>query len=216
MNLPPRDEQHNNLMNLHDYVVESFEKYIPPSHWFMPDYSYGVIIYPHLQGFKSDKPIDNKVRDLYLLKLTSVVQWLQDSLVSHNDLRPENIMYKVEQNGFMNFKLLDFEDASFIGEPYGLQFEFMKLCTRDSRYPVFKDSLDESSCASNENNQFFLTAITRFVNSEYNFFSDFMNGAMNQEIKREVQQLKDEPLHEVQDETRDPTYPSNLKFGAKV
>jgi hypothetical protein len=133
-----------------------------------------VIIYPLLEKAwtVSQKPPAAHV-DSYLLQLKDAVTWLNAGSISHNDLLPRNILFRLVA-GKIEIKIIDFEFSTFFHEELPEDF----LQRSDRRYPFCPErgvKPDSSVVGQAEFNNFFFLAIKEFVNQQaVGGFTDFM------------------------------------------
>lgn len=107
-------------------------------------------------------PTQEEVLDKYIARLTDAVEVLTLAGVAHMDLRPENVMWRWdEERREVQMRLIDFEDARVFGD----LVEFHRFY--DARYPFPPDAGETEPFfkASDRCNQWFLRSVSAFVMS---------------------------------------------------
>eukprot|EP01031_Cornospumella_fuschlensis_P027769 gene27769-33538_t len=80
----------------------------------------------------TEKP-PKEYRDQYVIALREVVDLLNEAGVAHMDLRPSNIMWRIDDSGrILEIRVIDFEDVCF----FGTYIDFADILSEDRRYPV--------------------------------------------------------------------------------
>eukprot|EP01031_Cornospumella_fuschlensis_P027125 gene27125-32769_t len=131
-----------------------------------------------------EKPPE-KYREHYIVALRQVVELLNEAGVAHMDLRPSNIMWKVDDSkGRLDIRVVDFEDACL----FGAYIDYVDTLGEDARYPVAPSAGQHLAgnrrvlaCANC--NIWFLQAISCFLRDQgkaYTTFSSFMKDFASQ------------------------------------
>lgn len=131
-----------------------------------------------------EKPPE-KYREQYIEALRQVVDLLNEAGVAHMDLRPSNIMWKVDDSkGRLDIRVIDFEDACL----FGTYIDYVDTLGEDARYPVAPSAAqhlagNRSVLACANCNIWFLQAISCFLRDQgkaYTTFSSFMKDFASQ------------------------------------
>lgn len=144
-----------------------FEKFFPHKQNYVED-GCPIIVFDLLNTeWKNTKPPQEFYR-LYLDAVEKAVLILNSAEIAHLDLRPTNIMWRI-QDTTLEIKVIDFEDSL----PFNTIFEPYEAILYDRRYPFFGQNTYHK--ITKIHNSWFLVAINRWIESEVDRFEDFMN-----------------------------------------
>jgi len=133
-----------------------------------------IILYPDLSidGYRTCECRHlQEHKELFIIAVNNAVEILNRAEICHMDLRPENILYKVE-NGQFRIQVIDMEYAIKFGDCLPLSECFLKDC----RYPYLDEYFQGNVMvlASTVHNTWFTLAITKWIHSDNEDFSNFM------------------------------------------
>jgi hypothetical protein len=133
-----------------------------------------LVVFPYLpvEEWSTRKPETSYVEG-YTQELKAAVTFLNTAGVDHQDLRPANILWRV-QGGRMRLKICDFEDSVLFGEQISSEYLSRIMDKNDYRYPFtrrYNGDLVQYGCA--RNNYYFRNIIVRWLNSGEPNFGDF-------------------------------------------
>jgi hypothetical protein len=170
-NLPPETVQESENVRLH--MLSTIRTYFSEDDFpFDEDRPYPLVIYPLLSNeWTNSKPAEQWYPD-YKEQLYHAVNWLNAAEVSHNDLLPRNVMWRVTKDNRLELKLIDFEHSCFFNDY--IKTEFVSACQRDPRYP-FNISADGLAIGGKEHNDSFCKNIKAFMKSKEIQFYEFMD-----------------------------------------
>jgi len=109
-------------------------------------------------------------------ELTKVVNLLNAAGIAHMDLRPANILWKVNNStNTMSLQVIDFEDVCF----FGTFIDNAEALKNDARYPIHPSDSRVLIQANSKCNEWFLNAVSEYLNYNDNVentsFTHFMN-----------------------------------------
>ena len=135
-----------------------------------------LLVFLYLDDWVTTKPTEIETRESYFQQLQNAIAFLNLAQVDHLDLRPANIMWRLEGNEF-RLKICDFENAVIFGTQISSQL--LTQMAGDYRYPFtspYNDEPVQYGCA--RNNFYFRHCIRRWLDSEVNEFGKFVSIAM--------------------------------------
>jgi hypothetical protein len=169
-NLPQKEVEASE--NVYAHMLRMIRKYFDPRTFPLDkDRPYPLVIYPLLGNEWHNTTITKPEKRWHLAfkeQLLRAVNWLNAAEVSHNDLLPRNVMWRVTNDNRLELKLIDFEYSCFFGDY--IPHYFNTACEGDSRYPFNKLAVGRK-----EYNDFFYKNILDFLVSSEGRFSTFMD-----------------------------------------
>lgn len=113
--------------------------------------------------------------DAFIEAVSRAINILDVARVCHMDLRPENIMFKIDDNGHLSIQVIDMESAVKFGDHLPLQDCFKY----DKRYPYIDNYFDQgvTVVASEIHNTWFYLALTNWIKSQVEDFGKYMETA---------------------------------------
>jgi hypothetical protein len=131
-----------------------------------------IILFPLLHDYQTKKP-PNHLRRSYRDKFRDSIVFLNAAEIAHLDLRPDNIMWKENEDdtATVDIKKIDFETAILFG--HFIPTNFIRKMGEDPRYYPIHEGV-EFEVASQAHNEFFFNFICLWLDSEIESFDDFM------------------------------------------
>lgn len=133
-----------------------------------------VVLFPLLGDWRTDKP-PAELRQSYLAQVALANNIMNQAGVAHMDERPENVMWRArtELDG-VELQVIDLEDAVLFGFPVSSDYVTHIINQRDRRYPFLPGDEESTQIAGTVHNEFYLEALTRWVESDVDCFRTFM------------------------------------------
>jgi hypothetical protein len=160
---------------IREILGQCFSKYFNQSLELIEQSGAIVVPFPLLcekDGWSNNKPPESHAQ-AYINELCTAVSVLNDAEVAHMDLRPSNIMWRLDpdDDSKVQMQIIDLEDAERFGHPIRL-WEVLK---DDARYPVPSDA-DSPMKASAYHNDWFLNSVSAWARDTHaERYSRFMN-----------------------------------------
>lgn len=135
-----------------------------------------IILFPLLVDYVTVKP-PLRVRDSYREKLAMAIECLNTAGIAHLDLRPDNIMWKENEDGTtVDMKIIDFETAVLFKDAIPRNYVTTMASDVEGRYPFNETTTDvlQYQFADQSHNDFFLEFIAKWLDSDIEIFDSFM------------------------------------------
>lgn len=134
-----------------------------------------VIVFEELttsEGWSNGKPRPEQVPS-YVKCVKEAVDILNAANIAHMDLRPANIMWRIDPTGadIVEIRVIDLEDAV----PFGFNIRFVDNLRNDVRYPVLENDERKTIPACRSHNDWFCESITAWAEqNEIDSHTDYM------------------------------------------
>eukprot|EP01031_Cornospumella_fuschlensis_P026550 gene26551-32086_t len=96
-------------------------------------YRQALLVFPLLDGWRNDK-VPTDLVPAFVEKMASIVQILNAARIAHVDLRPQNVMWRIDGEGQLDCRLSDLEDSMYFGR--FIVSSKLAAYVSDCRYPV--------------------------------------------------------------------------------
>lgn len=173
LTFPPTSSRANR-QKINNILEKFFMKYFQPLMHEIREGGSIVVAFPLLseeEGWSNGTPPENYVQQ-YVHELSRAVEILDTAGVAHMDLRPSNIMWRINPVDNLEMRVIDLEDA----EMFGQYIQLWEVLKADLRYPVLCDD-DGPKRASRIHNQWFLDSVSAWAletNENAMTFTQFM------------------------------------------
>jgi serine/threonine protein kinase len=174
-----------------EILWQCFEKHFHHSLKVIQESGAIVVSFPLLrkeEGWSNNKPLESHAQ-AYINELGRAVSVLNDAEVAHMDLRPSNIMWRLDpdDDSKVQMQIIDLEDAERFGHPIRL-WEVLK---EDVRYPVSPEAIGPMRASACHNEWFFKAVSAWAVDTFYSSFAEFMRLGDGQELRDCQEDFKD-------------------------
>ena len=130
-----------------------------------------LLVFPYLVGWESRKP-DDQYHQGYAEQLELAVAFLNRARVDHQDLRPENILWRIDGNHF-RLKICDFEDSVEFGEQISTKRVAYISEVNDYRNPFTRPNAGPTQYGCPRNNFYFRNCLRLWLDSNIEDFHAF-------------------------------------------
>lgn len=134
-----------------------------------------VVVYEELSSEWSNKKPPSDVVQSYVYNVHKAVEVLNEAKISHMDLRPANILWRIDPafdtKSEVEIRVIDLEDSV----PFGFHIRCVDKLRNDPRYPVSVQDDRELIPATSDQNDWFGMAVASWAQrSDVNSFGDYM------------------------------------------